>query len=138
MNASKRYEQWTGAVPAGCLPRRPSKRKDANPIVAPILAEVVGDHAAVLSARARKPAAAAPGRLGGLDASTASAKALSLNKRKAIALPLRQARQAFERAYFEQLLARESVSLARVAEESGLERTLKALGIKVGKKGDSP
>jgi DNA-binding NtrC family response regulator len=54
-------------------------------------------------------------------------------------LPLREAREAFERAYFEQLLARESGSIARVAEKSGLERThlyrkLKALGITVGKK----
>jgi two-component system, NtrC family, nitrogen regulation response regulator NtrX len=54
-------------------------------------------------------------------------------------LPLREAREAFERAYLEQLLAREGGSIARVAEKSGLERThlyrkLKALGITVGKK----
>jgi DNA-binding NtrC family response regulator len=54
-------------------------------------------------------------------------------------LPLREAREAFERAYFEQLLAREGGSIARVAEKSGLERThlyrkLKALGIIAGKK----
>jgi DNA-binding NtrC family response regulator len=54
-------------------------------------------------------------------------------------LPLREAREAFERAYFEQLLAHEGGSIARVAEKSGLERThlyrkLKALGIAVGKK----
>ena len=54
-------------------------------------------------------------------------------------LPLREAREAFERAYFEQLLAREGGSIARVAEKSGLERThlyrkLKALGITIGKK----
>ena len=54
-------------------------------------------------------------------------------------LPPRQAREAFERAYFEQLLTREGGSIARVAEKSGLERThlyrkLKALGITVGKK----
>jgi DNA-binding NtrC family response regulator len=53
-------------------------------------------------------------------------------------LPYRQAREAFERAYFEQFLARESGSRARVAEKSGLDRThlyrkLKALGIKVDK-----
>jgi DNA-binding NtrC family response regulator len=54
-------------------------------------------------------------------------------------LPLREAREAFERAYFEQLMARESGSIARVAEKSGLERThlyrkLKALGITTGKR----
>jgi len=57
----------------------------------------------------------------------------------ALELPLREAREAFERAYFEQLLAREGASIARVAEKSGLERThlyrkLKALGITAGKK----
>jgi DNA-binding NtrC family response regulator len=56
-------------------------------------------------------------------------------------LPLREAREAFERAYFEQLLAREGGSIARVAEKSGLERThlyrkLKALGITNGKRED--
>lgn len=56
-----------------------------------------------------------------------------------VTLPLREAREAFERAYFEQLLAREAGSIARVAEKSGLERThlyrkLKALGIPTGKK----
>ncbi len=56
-----------------------------------------------------------------------------------IGLPLREAREAFERAYFEQLLAREGGSIARVAEKSGLERThlyrkLKTLGITSGKK----
>jgi two-component system, NtrC family, nitrogen regulation response regulator NtrX len=56
-------------------------------------------------------------------------------------LPLREAREAFERAYFEQLLAREGGSIARVAEKSGLERThlyrkLKALGITPGRKED--
>ncbi len=54
-------------------------------------------------------------------------------------LPLREAREAFERAYFEQLLAREGGSIMRVAEKSGLERThlyrkLKALGISAGRK----
>jgi two-component system nitrogen regulation response regulator NtrX len=54
-------------------------------------------------------------------------------------LPLREAREAFERAYFEHLLAREGGSIARVAEKSGLERThlyrkLKALGITAGKR----
>lgn len=54
-------------------------------------------------------------------------------------LPLREAREAFERAYFEQLLSREGGSIARVAEKSGLERThlyrkLKALGIATGKR----
>ncbi|MCL4799195.1 MAG: sigma-54 dependent transcriptional regulator [Burkholderiales bacterium] len=53
-------------------------------------------------------------------------------------LPLREAREAFERAYFEHHLARDG-SISRLAERSGLERThlyrkLKALGINVGRK----
>ena len=56
-------------------------------------------------------------------------------------LPLREARDAFERAYFEQLLEREGGSITRVAEKSGVERThlyrkLKALGVSTGKKDD--
>ncbi|HRO58564.1 MAG TPA: response regulator [Burkholderiaceae bacterium] len=49
-------------------------------------------------------------------------------------MPLREARDAFERAYFEHHLARENGSMTRVAERTGLERThlyrkLKQLGI---------
>jgi len=53
--------------------------------------------------------------------------------------PYREAREAFERVYFEHLLAREQGSMSRVAERSGLERThlyrkLKALGVPVGRR----
>ncbi len=53
--------------------------------------------------------------------------------------PYREAREAFERLYFERLLAEENGSMSRVAERSGLERThlyrkLKALGVTVGKR----
>ena len=53
--------------------------------------------------------------------------------------PYREARDAFERVYFEHLLAREQGSMSRVAERSGLERThlyrkLKALGLPVGRR----
>jgi DNA-binding NtrC family response regulator len=58
-------------------------------------------------------------------------------------LPLREARDAFERAYFEHHLVRENGSMTRVAERTGLERThlyrkLKQLGVepsKAAKKG---
>jgi len=55
--------------------------------------------------------------------------------------PYREAREAFERVYFEKLLAAESGSMSRVAERSGLERThlyrkLKALGLPVGRRDD--
>jgi DNA-binding NtrC family response regulator len=53
--------------------------------------------------------------------------------------PYREAREAFERVYFENLLTAESGSMSRVAERSGLERThlyrkLKALGLPVGRR----
>ena len=53
--------------------------------------------------------------------------------------PYREAREAFERVYFQNLLAREHGSMSRVAERSGLERThlyrkLKALGLPVGRR----
>ncbi len=65
---------------------------------------------------------------------TATASALSFD------LPLREARDAFERAYFEHHLRREGGSMTRVAEKTGLERThlyrkLKQLGVEPGKLG---
>ncbi|HVC13097.1 MAG TPA: helix-turn-helix domain-containing protein, partial [Burkholderiales bacterium] len=53
--------------------------------------------------------------------------------------PYREAREAFERLYFENLLTQESGSMSKVAEKSGLERThlyrkLKALGLPVGRR----
>ena len=55
--------------------------------------------------------------------------------------PLREAREAFERAYFVHHLALENGSIARVAEKCGLERThlyrkLKQLGIPAGRRDD--
>ncbi|VVD63565.1 response regulator [Pandoraea terrigena] len=53
-------------------------------------------------------------------------------------VPLREARDAFERAYFAYHLAREHGSMTRVAEKTGLERThlyrkLKQLGVELSK-----
>ena len=55
--------------------------------------------------------------------------------------PLRDARDAFERIYFEYHLAREGGNISRVADVVGLERThlyrkLKHLGIKTSRKSD--
>jgi DNA-binding NtrC family response regulator len=56
-------------------------------------------------------------------------------------LPLREAREAFERIYFEQLLGREQSNMSRVAERAGLERThlyrkLKQLNIRFSRRSD--
>ncbi len=55
--------------------------------------------------------------------------------------PLREARDVFERLYFEQLIQKEGGSMTRVADRAGLERThlyrkLKQLNIKHGKRLD--
>jgi DNA-binding NtrC family response regulator len=59
--------------------------------------------------------------------------------------PLREARDAFEKSYFEFHLARENGSMTRVADKTGLERThlyrkLKQLGVDLtrGKRGAAP
>ena len=54
-------------------------------------------------------------------------------------VPLREAREAFERIYFEQLLSREQSNMSRVAEKAGLERThlyrkLKQLAIRFSRR----
>jgi DNA-binding NtrC family response regulator len=54
--------------------------------------------------------------------------------------PLREARDEFERLYFEHHLARENYSMTRVAEKTGLERThlyrkLKHLGVELARHG---
>jgi DNA-binding NtrC family response regulator len=58
-------------------------------------------------------------------------------------LPLRDARDAFERVYFEYHIGKEGGNISRVAETVGLERThlyrkLKQLGIKVSRRPDEP
>jgi len=55
-----------------------------------------------------------------------------------LTMPLREARDAFERSYFEFHLSQENGSMTRVAEKTGLERThlyrkLKQLGIEMGR-----
>jgi DNA-binding NtrC family response regulator len=57
--------------------------------------------------------------------------------------PLREARDQFERVYFEYHLARENFSMTRVADRAGLERThlyrkLKQLGVELARGGRRP
>jgi DNA-binding NtrC family response regulator len=70
--------------------------------------------------------------------SVAPAPAASQTASISFDIPLRDARDAFERAYFEYHLARENGSMTRVAEKTGLERThlyrkLKQLGVDLSK-----
>ncbi len=55
--------------------------------------------------------------------------------------PLREARDAFEKMYFEHHLRLEGGNMTKLAERSGLERThlyrkLKQLDVKLGKRGE--
>jgi DNA-binding NtrC family response regulator len=64
----------------------------------------------------------------------AGAQSLAIN----LDQPLREARDQFERAYFEYQLSKESYSMTRVADRAGLERThlyrkLKQLGVELGR-----
>jgi DNA-binding NtrC family response regulator len=57
--------------------------------------------------------------------------------------PLRDAREAFERLYFEHHLKSERGNMTRIADKTGLERThlyrkLKQLGLNLGKRSDEP
>ncbi|MFC4275922.1 response regulator [Achromobacter aloeverae] len=90
----------------------------------------VGATAAGASAGAAAAAAELPGNGNGQLGS------ISLDQ------PLREARDAFERIYFEYHLVRESHSMTRVSERTGLERThlyrkLKQLGIESARKRSS-
>ncbi|ATQ74256.1 MULTISPECIES: response regulator [Massilia] len=81
---------------------------------------------------AQTPQSAIAPRMGGLPNGEGHGFNLSFD------LPLREARDAFERMYFEHHLGREGGSMTRVAEKTGLERThlyrkLKQLGVEPGK-----
>ena len=107
---------------------------------------------AVEQGLSRKPVGAAASKSGsggtshslsgnGAGASAAQPQAVILSATQQtfeLELPLRDARDAFERAYFEYHLAQESGSMTRVSEKTGLERThlyrkLKQLGVDLSK-----
>jgi len=82
------------------------------------------------------PAGTAPARPPELPGSLPAAEAQGPQPQQVFDLdrPLREARDAFEKSYFEFHLAREGGSMTRVAEKTGLERThlyrkLKQLGV---------
>jgi len=99
------------------------------PAAAPGATKPAAGGPATVASAAALPVLGADGVAGAASAQTAS---ISFD------IPLRDARDAFERAYFEYHLARENGSMTRVAEKTGLERThlyrkLKQLGVDLGK-----
>jgi DNA-binding NtrC family response regulator len=104
--------------------------------VRPIMAPQPEEHsiaaASMFSAQAPLQALAAGARINVAPDGDGQGLSLSFD------LPLREARDAFERMYFEHHLGREGGSMTRVAEKTGLERThlyrkLKQLGVEPGK-----
>jgi DNA-binding NtrC family response regulator len=74
------------------------------------------------------------------DEPRARSAAASTNAGVSLDQPLREARDQFERVYFEYHLARENYSMTRVADRAGLERThlyrkLKQLGVELARGG---
>jgi len=101
-----------------------------RPMLAPQPEEAPMTASVMFSAQA--PQSAIAPRMGGLPNGEGQGFNLSFD------LPLREARDAFERMYFEHHLGREGGSMTRVAEKTGLERThlyrkLKQLGVEPGK-----
>ena len=103
-----------------------------------------------LNKPAPRPPAAAPAKTmlvpGGVVVDAATAQVEEADEAQAdpsvqpfdLDVPLRDARDAFEKAYFEFHLAKENGSMTRVAEKTGLERThlyrkLKQLGVDLSK-----
>ncbi len=92
------------------------------------------------AAAAYQAAQAAPGHAAAVQASVAVGVAVppQVSPTFDLDLPLRDARDAFEKAYFEFHLTNEGGSMTRVADKTGLERThlyrkLKQLGVDLTK-----
>ncbi|MES2757816.1 MAG: response regulator [Pseudomonadota bacterium] len=103
----------------------------ARPMMAPQPEESVSAASAMFASQSLQSSSISP-RMGAQPNGEQQGYNLSFD------LPLREARDAFERMYFEHHLGREGGSMTRVAEKTGLERThlyrkLKQLGVEPGK-----
>ena len=97
------------------------------PVAAPVAATAVAAHLTADVTRSSTASLPEP-----LEAGPTASQAFDLDK------PLREARDGFEKAYFEFHLAKEAGSMTRVAEKTGLERThlyrkLRQLGVDLGR-----
>lgn len=105
----------------------PSDSRAGSPAVASMPAPAQVMNPADLTVEAAMTGGSLPDH-GAIDLGPQSSQSFNLDA------PLRQARDSFEKAYFEYHLAREAGSMTRVAEKTGLERThlyrkLKQLGV---------
>jgi DNA-binding NtrC family response regulator len=118
-------QRLLGAVKAGLERGRLMRSLRATSTAAPTPPEPV---------RAPEPVAAVDGGRPRAATTASQLGAVSLDQ------PLREARDHFERVYFEYHLARENYSMTRVADRAGLERThlyrkLKQLGVELSRGG---
>jgi DNA-binding NtrC family response regulator len=98
-------------------------------------------HLATVAARTQPQTAVVHGHAGAVHAPHEAVDVLMVQPEVVqfnLDQPLREARDAFERAYFEHHLVREQGSMTRVADKTGLERThlyrkLKQLGVDLNK-----
>lgn len=153
------YKRWTGVRPSDLAPDRRPNAREANNAGAAFAAPVeysepnaavertspaAMDYWRTNTDNERPAKSSLPRILKAVPEPSASAPLARLSKlpRMLLGMPLREARDVFERVYFEQLLAHEGGSITHVAEKSGMERThlyrkLKTLGLNAGKKGQS-
>jgi DNA-binding NtrC family response regulator len=117
-----------------------SRSKEKPRSVAPAAAPAAG----LAGAAPNAAAAGAPAALGGADINGVPTRAAEGGGMQfSFDMPLREARDLFERAYFEYHLQREGGSMTRVAEKTGLERThlyrkLKQLGVELSRNKGEP
>jgi DNA-binding NtrC family response regulator len=107
-----------------------------RPMAAVAAEETVAASSAIFATQPQQ--GALNGRMGGMPGMASASDAHGHGYTLSFDLPLREARDAFERMYFEHHLGREGGSMTRVAEKTGLERThlyrkLKQLGVEPGK-----
>ncbi|MDE4926311.1 response regulator [Ralstonia insidiosa] len=128
-------QKLLAAVEQG-LSRSKEKPRAASPLAAPA--------AGVTSAAPNAALAGAPATADRADANGVPVRAAEGGGMQfSFDMPLREARDLFERAYFEYHLQREGDSMTRVAEKTGLERThlyrkLKQLGVELSRNKGEP
>ncbi|ELA01366.1 response regulator [Cupriavidus metallidurans] len=128
-------QKLLSAVEAG-LARGVERPRAAPSVVAAPAAASTGEAAVSAMATAEVPAEA-------IANGTATRGVPEGEMQFSFDMPLREARDLFERAYFEYHLVREHGSMTRVAEKTGLERThlyrkLKQLGVELGRNKPEP
>ena len=128
-------QKLLAAVEQG-LSRSKEKPRAASPLAAPA--------AGVTSAAPNAALAGAPATADRADANGVPVRAAEGGGMQfSFDMPLREARDLFERAYFEYHLQREGGSMTRVAEKTGLERPhlyrkLKQLGVELSRNKGEP